>query len=521
MTGLLSILLLMLLPQAEILPGTTGAAQLPPGQTGIVPGVSAAQPTSGWEVDQRSQKFTFIIQIPPNAVGAFAQGPTGTELPVPIEDRLVGKVEQIAIRFDTKDLPRIDPPNLNSRSQASVQPSIQNLALMRYAPQTLAGSNQWEGIVGWQFDTKSNRYAYVIQIPVASLEQFMTGPNGQEMIVPIHPDVMDFVEQVTVRIGNSALPKERAPASVLAKYQSTQNDNIRNLAGGGNYGAPISIDPTPVSGGGDLGQSRGGLSAVLPDLPNNSSNFSNGSDAGLNRTGAGTGLAGNNMPNVPSYNNMNNSGYSNANNNQVVPQGYRTPSTSETPSLEAARRASEKDLIPAPQNRIAGNIFGQPDAIRSNPATDRFASNTDVRNLGAGQGLPAGQYNQGYAPTQNQYASTMNPAYAQMASNTMQPFAAQGFGNTPSSAIAGNIPNNQITPVSLSGGNFQQSQSAGNQAQQGTQPVTDKKLGFNWALAALVLLGFNIYQFFWMSNARVKYRQMVMSKRSTRLEPTA
>lgn len=518
MTGLLSILLLMLLPQAGILPGQTDPGQMGIGPGGLLPGVSTTQPTSGWEVDQRSQKFTFIIQIPPNSINAFAQGPTGNELPVPIEDRLVGKVEHIAIRFDTKDLPRIDPPNSNSRSQASVQPSIQNLALMRYAPQTQSGSTQWENIVGWQFDNKSNRYAYVIQIPVASLEQFMTGQNGQEMIVPVHPDVMGFVEQVTVRIGSGALPKESAPASVLAKYQTTQNDSIRNLAGSPSYGAPISIDPTPVSGGGDLGQSRGGLSAVLPNNPNN---FVGGSDTGLSRTGAGTGLAGNNMPNMPNFNNTSNPGNINTNNSPIVPQGYRTPSTSDTPSLDAARRASEKDLMPAQQNRIAGNIFGQSDAMRSNPATDRFASNTDVRNFAAGQGLPVGQYSQGYVNPQNQYANTLNPAYAHMASNTMQPFAPQGFGNTPTSAIPGTIPNNQINPVSLSGGTAVQNQAAGNLTQQGTQPPPDKKIGFNWALAALVLLGFNIYQFFWMSNARVKYRQMVMSKRSTRLEPTA
>ncbi len=513
MTGLLSILFLMLLPQAEVLPGQTGPGQVGPGQVGIVPGVSSTQPTSGWEVDQRSQKFTFIIQIPPNAVDAFAQGPTGNELPVPIEDRLVGKVEQIAIRFDTKDLPRIDPPNLSSRSQASVQPSIQNLALMRYAPQTLVGANQWENIVGWQFDTKSSRYSYVIQIPVASLEQFMTGPNGKEMIVPINSEVMDFVEQVTVRIGSGTLPKERAPDSVLAKYQTTQNDNIRNLAGGGNYGAPISIDPTPASGGGELGQPRGGQGAVLPNLPNNPTNFANGSDMGLNRTGAGTGLAGNNMPNVPSYNNMNNS--------PIVPPVYRTPSTSDMPSLDAVRRASEKDLVPDPRNRITGNLFGQPDATRLNPATDRFASSADVRNLGAGQSLPAGQYNQGYAPPQNQYANTMNQGYAQMASNTMQPFVPQGFSNVPSSALAGSMPNTQINPVSLSGGPVLQNQTTGHLNQQGTQMLQEKKIGFNWTLAALVLLGFNIYQFFWMSNAKAKYKQMVMSKRSTRLEPTA
>lgn len=523
MTGLLSILLSMLLPQADILPGLTGSTP-----AAIVPDVSATQPTSGWEVDQRSQKFTFIIQVPPSAVNAFAQGPTGNELPVNVEDRLVGKIEQIAIRFDTKELPRIDPPNANSRSQAKINPSIQNLALMRYAPQTLAGANRWEDTVGWQFDNRTNRFAYVIQIPVASLNQFLTGPTGQELIVPIHPDAMDFVEQITVRIGSGALPKDPAPPSVREKYPSSQSNNIRNLAGGSNYGAPVSIDPTPVSGTGDLGLSRGGQGAILPDLPSSSGSFASGSDSGLGRAPAGSGLTGNNMvgnnmsaSNTPNYPNLN---------NPVTPQNYRNQTTSETPSLDAARRASERDLITPQQNRFAGNIFGQPDATRPNLAQDRFTNNAgdsrfinnnDIRNPAAGQALSSGQYNPGYGVPQNQYVNPTNPAYPQIASNPVQSFPPQGFSNAPTSAITGNLPNNPISPVSFTSGNGQQGQVAGNQIQQGVPPVADKKFGFNWALAALVLLGFNIYQFFWMSNARTKYRQMVMSKRSTRLEPTA
>lgn len=521
MTGLLSILLSMLLPQADILPGLTGSTP-----AAIVPDVSATQPTSGWEVDQRSQKFTFIIQVPPSAVNAFAQGPTGNELPVNVEDRLVGKIEQIAIRFDTKELPRIDPPNANSRSQANTNPSIQNLALMRYAPQTLAGANRWEDTVGWQFDNRTNRFAYVIQIPVASLNQFLTGPTGQELIVPIHPDAMDFVEQITVRIGSGVLPKDPAPLSVREKYSSSQGDNIRNLASGSNYGAPVSIDPTPVSGTGDLGLSRGGQGAILPDLPSSSGSFASGSDSSLGRAPAGSGLTGNNMtnnntPNYPSLNNMGPTNYTSTNNNPITPQNYRTPSTSETPSLDAARQANARDLMPDPRNRMTGSLFGQTDPMRNNPAYNRLANNADVRNGGATQEQLNSQYNPGYGVPQNQYVNPTNPAYPQIASNPVQSFPQQGFSNAPTSAITGNLPSNPISPVSFTSGNGQQGQVVGNQIQQGVPPVAEKKFGFNWALATLVLLGFNIYQFFWMSNARTKYRQMVMSKRSTRLEPTA
>ncbi|MCU0713780.1 MAG: hypothetical protein MUC43_17105 [Pirellula sp.] len=490
----------------------------------IMPGTAASQPTSGWEVDQQTQKFTFIIQIPPNAIEDFAQGPAGNELPVPIEDRLVGRVEQIAIRFDTKELPRIDPPNVNSRSQASAQPSIQNLALMRYAPQSLSGPNQWESMVGWQFDNKTSRYSYLIQIPVANLQQFITPPFGREMIVPIHPEARDFVEQVTVRIGNGALPKELAPASVLAKYQYTPGDNLRNLAGN-DLGLPMkSIDPTPVSGGPDLGQQRGPQTPVLPNIPSNLGSFANGSDAGFNRP-SGPGSLINNQPsfggsNAAGFNNNNNN--NNMNNGTAAPPGYRSPLNNEVPSLDVAQRASQSDLQPVPQNRITNNLFGRPDTMQTNPGMDRFAGNPNNRIQPGGQGAASGQMERPFVNTMPQYASPTNNAYQPIASNPMPQYTPTSFSNFPTSAATGNIPNNQINPVSSNGGALLQNGAAGNLNQQLPTDALDKKpFGFNWAFAALVLLGFNIYQFFWMSNARIKYRQMVLSKRSTRLEPTA
>jgi hypothetical protein len=131
---------------------------------------------------------------------------------------------------------------------------------------------------------------------------------------------------------------------------------------------------------------------------------------------------------------------------------------------------------------------------------------------------------------QPQYVDTMNPSYAQMASNPFPANGNAGFSNVPTSAFPQGSGVNPFTQIS-------NPQFAGNvppavplvanantdtpTQKEATPPVMEKpSIGFNWALAALVLLGFNIYQFFWMSNARIKYRQMVMSKRSTRLEPT-
>lgn len=513
MTGLLSILLLMLLPQAENLPGLTGI-----GPGALLPGVAGSKPTSGWEVDPQNSKFTFIIQIPPSAISDFAQGPSGNELSVPIEDRLVGRVEQIAIRFDTKDLPKIDPPNVGSRSQASVQPTIQNLALMRYAPQLSSGMNQWENMVGWQFDNQTNRYSYIIQIPVASLQQFITGPTGQEMIVPLHRDVMDFVEQVTVRIGSGALPKDSAPRSVLDKYQVALSDNIRTLDGRSGFGAPmVSIDPTPVSGGTDLGQGRGSPNAILPEPPLGTGGLAGGSDLGSSRSNGGAVLPGNNQPN---YINANNLGSTNNPVNQSnPPPGYRPQIGNDAPSLDNARRASERDLLPAPQNRMAENMFGRLDSRQSNPNPnlDRFSSANDPRMIGAGQGIVPGQQDRSYLNNPPQYMNTMTNAYPQIAANPNTLYSQTGYGNVPTSTALGNMPNNTITPASMQNVVGSQTSLTNNP----TQSQGQEKKSSSWPLAALVLLGFNIYQFFWMSNARIKYRQMVISKRGTRLEPTA
>lgn len=472
MTGLLSILLTMLLPQVGILPGLQNS--------------QTTEPTSGWELDQRSQKFTFIIQIPPNQIESFAQGPRGSELPVRIPDRLVGRIEQLAIRIDNKELPRVDPPMLNSRSQASLEPTIQNLALMRYAPQAPTTIGQWENNVGWQLDNQSGRYTYLVQIPVSNLQQFMSGPTGYEMIIPVHPTVKDYVEQVTIRIGNGPLPKDAIPQSVLARYDALGDDNFRNLGGSSLGGVPAFIDPTPIATQSDLGQPRAGQGAILPTNPI-------------------TPNSGNNLRN---------------DNTQMA-----------NPSLANPPRATTNDLVNNNRDRDTGV------GSRTNPMMNTILGRSDVQDSrgwsgsGADRGVLPTQTQPMQPPTmQPQYVDTMNPSYAQMASNPFPANGNAGFSNVPTSAFPQGSGVNPFTQIS-------NPQFAGNvppavplvanantdtpTQKEATPPVMEKpSIGFNWALAALVLLGFNIYQFFWMSNARIKYRQMVMSKRSTRLEPT-
>ncbi|XZE18409.1 hypothetical protein SH449x_003701 [Pirellulaceae bacterium SH449] len=464
-------------------------------QVGLLPGLQNSQsiePTSGWELDQRSQKFTFIIQIPPNQIESFAQGPSGSELPVRIPDRLVGRIEQLAIRIDNKELPRVDPPMLNSRSQASIEPTIQNLALMRYAPQAPTNIGQWENNVGWQLDNQSGRYTYLVQIPVNNLQQFMSGPTGNEMIIPIHPTVKDYVEQVTIRIGNGTLPKGAIPQSVLARYDALGDDNIQNLGGSSLGGVPAFIDPTPIATQSDFGQPRGGQGAVLPTspvTPNFNNNLRNDSSSMTN----------------PSMTN---------------------------PSMSNPPRATTNDLVNNNRDRDMG--VG---SRNNNPMLNNMLGRQDTPDPRgwAGQGS-----DRGVMPTQTQpmlppamqpdYVNTMNPAYAQMASNLFPANGNAGFSNVPTSAFQqgpGGNPFTQVSNPQFAGSVppavplVANSNTDTTPQKDVTPPVIEKpSIGFNWALAALVLLGFNIYQFFWMSNARIKYRQMVMSKRSTRLEPT-
>lgn len=477
MTGLLSILLTMLLPQAGILPGLQNSQSI--------------EPTSGWELDQRSQKFTFIIQIPPNQIESFAQGPTGSELPVRIPDRLVGRIEQLAIRIDNKELPRVDPPMLNSRSQASLAPTIQNLALMRYAPQAPTNIGQWENNVGWQLDNQSGRYTYLVQIPVNNLQQFMSGPTGNEMIIPIHPTVKDYVEQFTIRIGNGTLPKGAIPPSVLARYDALGDDNIQNLGGSSLGGVPAFIDPTPIAAQTDFGQPRGGQGAVLPTTPV--------------------------TPNLG--NNLRNDSSSMAN-----------PSLT-NPGITNPPRATANDLVSNNRDRDMGA------GSRNNSMMNTMLGRQDAQDprgwagTGADRGVLPTQTQPMQPPaTQPQYADTMNPGYAYMASNPFPANGNAGFSNAPTSAFpqgSGGSPFAQVSNPQFAGSVPPAVPPAANSntdtatQKEATPPVIEQPIkGFNWALAALVLLGFNIYQFFWMSNARIKYRQMVMSKRSTRLEPT-
>ncbi len=70
---------------------------------------------------------------------------------------------------------------------------------MRYAPQTLAGANRWEDTVGWQFDNRTNRFAYVIQISRSKLESVPNRPDRPRIDRADPSRCMDFVEQITVR----------------------------------------------------------------------------------------------------------------------------------------------------------------------------------------------------------------------------------------------------------------------------------------------------------------------------------
>ncbi len=102
------------------------------------------------------------------------------------------------------------------------------------------------------------------------------------------------------------------------------------------------------------------------------------------------------------------------------PPGYRPQIGNDAPSLDNARRASERDLLPAPQNRMAENMFGRLDSRQSNPNPnlDRFSSANDPRMIGAGQGIVPGQQDRSYLNNPPQYMNTMTNAYPQIAAQS-------------------------------------------------------------------------------------------------------
>ncbi len=177
--------------------------------------------------------------------------------------------------------------------------------------------------------------------------------------------------------------------------------------------------------------------------------------------------------------------------------------------------------IPAPNPTTGAGSLSTPYAS-SNPAMPRVANNPLPNNsqpnnnltnqTGAGYGAPAG-----YNPTGagQGYNSNLQP------SPQYDPRLAAGFTPPPTNPVGSTLPptSQSVNPNGvLTGGSgmpLSPATPTGLQSPGDTQPgVTVDKL---LPLITLMLLVINIYQFFWMSHVRTRYKEMVISKRTAQL----
>lgn len=407
---------------------------------------------------------------------------------------------------------------------------------------------------GWGFDPATRKFVFTIQIPPESLAAFTAGRFGNDLGAPIPPDIRPFVEEVIVRIGTGPLPRT-APtpemrASLSRNFQPmvatlddrrTLTDIDRVLPAAGQGGLNSALGGSSSSNGNILppgmspstGASSGSPSPSNAASGNSASGGFDASDGsvmpgsstgGFNDSPSLLGGAGSRQPTPPPI--VGGSGAMPSTNPSSLgssaisgrTDGFRSDSNA---SSMLGRLTGGTPPIPAPNPTTGAGSLSPPYAS-SNPAVPRVANNPLSNNIlpnqtATGYGAPSGYnpsiatgvssgvgYNPGLQP---------NPQYA--------PQIATGFTPPPNNPVGSSLP-----PISqsgnpagvLTGGNgvpLSPASPTGVQSPADMQPgVTMDKL---LPLITLMLLVINIYQFFWMSHVRTRYKEMVISKRTAQL----
>lgn len=414
---------------------------------------------------------------------------------------------------------------------------------------------------GWGIDPTTRKFVFTIQIPPESLAAFTAGRFGNDLGAPIPPDIRPFVEEVIVRIGTGPLPRTAPTPEMRASLSRNTQPMVATLD---DRRTLTDIDPVlPAAGQGGLNNGLSNSSAnngnILPpgmspstgaspgsSLPNNGSFGSpnpgsfgatdgsvmpGASSGGFNDAPSLLGGSGARQPNplptaggngaIPSTN-PSSLGSSTA---PGRTDGFRSDSNT---SSMLGRLTGGTPPIPAPNPTTGAGSLSTPYAS-SNPAMPRVANNPLPNNsqpnnnltnqTGAGYGAPAG-YNPSVAPGAASGAGQgYNPNL--QPSPQYDPRLAAGFTPPPTNPVGSTLPptSQSANPNGvLTGGSgmpLSPATPTGLQSPGDTQPgVTVDKL---LPLITLMLLVINIYQFFWMSHVRTRYKEMVISKRTAQL----
>ena len=389
---------------------------------------------------------------------------------------------------------------------------------------------------GWGPDRETRKYVFTIQIDPSALATFAEGAFGKDMAAPVPEHIRPFVEEVIVRIGTADLARIDPTPEMQESMRRLHQPSLTTLDG---RRGPVDIDRSlavnnpqqilpPVNQQPDnnyvtnnfAGSSRNNSTDILPNDANRSPAI---------------------LPNAPGSNNL-------------PTNPYRPTTLADAPSLSGNTIPSNGGMNTDPRTSTQMRDEFRPANSLTNSMLSKMTGNTQPS-----VGSYTAPYTQGYSRTAtNTTASPLTPPPVNPQYNT-NPQASWSNTNPQASwsngGIGPNVPtgfdpnyyvaNNggrtlppQTNPVVMTGGPSTNGQmgglgagqvgglGAGQVAGQGTgsgiteqgQQSSGSTSAVQWLpFVTILLLVVNIYQFFWMTHVRTRYKELVISKRNAQL----
>jgi hypothetical protein len=389
---------------------------------------------------------------------------------------------------------------------------------------------------GWGPDRETRKYVFTIQIDPSALATFAEGAFGKDMAAPVPEHIRPFVEEVIVRIGTADLARIDPTPEMQESMRRLHQPSLTTLDG---RRGPVDIDRSLAVNN---------PQQILPPVnqqPDN--NYATNNFAGSSRNNS-TDILPNDanrspaiLPNAPGSNNL--------------PTNPYLPTTlADAPSLSGNTIPSNGGMNTDPRTSTQMRDEFRPANSLTNSMLSKMTGNTQPS-----VGSYTAPYTQGYSRTAtNTTASPLTPPPVNPQYNT-NPQASWSNTNPQASwsngGIGPNVPtgfdpnyyvaNNggrtlppQTNPVVMTGGPSTNGQmgglgagqvgglGAGQVAGQGTgsgiteqgQQSSGSTSAVQWLpFVTILLLVVNIYQFFWMTHVRTRYKELVISKRNAQL----
>ena len=389
---------------------------------------------------------------------------------------------------------------------------------------------------GWGPDRETRKYVFTIQIDPSALATFAEGAFGKDMAAPVPEHIRPFVEEVIVRIGTADLARIDPTPEMQESMRRLHQPSLTTLDG---RRGPVDIDRSLAVNN---------PQQILPPVnqqPDN--NYATNNFAGSSRNNS-TDILPNDanrspaiLPNAPGSNNL-------------PTNPYRPTTLADAPSLSGNTIPSNGGMNTDPRTSTQMRDEFRPANSLTNSMLSKMTGNTQPS-----VGSYTAPYTQGYSRTAtNTTASPLTPPPVNPQYNT-SPQASWSNTNPQASwsngGIGPNVPtgfdpnyyvaNNggrtlppQTNPVVMTGGPSTNGQmgglgagqvgglGAGQVAGQGTgsgiteqgQQSSGSTSAVQWLpFVTILLLVVNIYQFFWMTHVRTRYKELVISKRNAQL----